>query len=88
MQRRGEGVLDGGMARDLLKMLLAAAVTGLAAAGVLSLLTGVLPGGKIGELLSLGGCALVGLAVYFLLTLALAVPEARLVVSLARGKRD
>ena len=88
MQRRGEGVLDGGMARDLLKMLLAAAVTGLAAAGVLSLLTGVLPGGKIGELLSLGGCALVGLAVYFLLTLALAVPEARLVVSLARGKGD
>ena len=39
-------------------------------------------------LLCLGGCALVGLAVYFLLTLVLAVPEARLVVSLARGKGD
>ena len=88
MQRRGEGVLDGGMARDLLKMLLSAAATGLAAAGVLSLLTGVLPGGKIGELLSLGGCALVGLIVYFVLTLALAVPEAKLVVSLARGKHE
>ena len=56
MQRRGEGVLDRTMGLDLVKMLLAAAVTGLAAAGVLSLLTGVLPGGKIGELLSLGGC--------------------------------
>lgn len=88
MQRRGEGVLDGGMARDLLKMLLAAAVTGLAAAGVLSLLTGVLPGGKLGELLCLGVCALIGLVVYFVLTLALAVPEAKLVVSLARGKRS
>lgn len=88
MQRRGEGVLDGGMARDLLKMLLSAAATGLAAAGTLYLLGGVLPGGKLGELLCLGGCALVGLAVYFLLTLALAVPEARLVVSLARGKGD
>ena len=54
----------------------------------LYLLGGVLPGGKLGELLCLGGCALVGLAVYFLLTLALAVPEAKLVVSLARGKRD
>ena len=48
----------------------------------------VLPGGKIGELLSLGGCALVGLIVYFVLTLALAVPEAKLVVSLARGKHE
>ena len=88
MQRRGEGVLDGGMARDLLKMLLSAAATGLAAAGTLYLLGGVLPGGKLGELLCLGGCALVGLAVYFLLTLALAVPEAKLVVSLARGKHE
>lgn len=88
MQRRGEGVLDRTMGLDLVKMLLAAAVTGLAAAGVLSLLTGVLPGGKIGELLSLGGCALVGLIVYFVLTLALAVPEAKLVVSLARGKHE
>ena len=70
------------------KMLLSAAATGLAAAGTLYLLGGVLPGGKLGELLCLGGCALVGLAVYFLLTLALAVPEARLVVSLARGKGD
>ena len=78
MERRGEGVLDGPFVRDLCKMLLAAVATGLCALGARTLLTALLPGGKLGELLSLGGCALVGVAVYALLTLALGLEEARL----------
>ena len=78
MERRGEGVLDGPFVRDLGKMLLAAAVTGLAAVGTRALLASLLPAGKAGELLCLGGCALAGVAVYALLTLALGLEEARL----------
>ena len=78
MERRGEGVLDGPFLRDLGKMLLAAAATGLCAVGVRALLSGLLPAGKVGELLCLGGCALAGVVVYALLTLALGLEEARL----------
>ena len=89
MERRGEGVLDGPFVRDLAKMVLAAAATGLCAAGVLSLLTPLLPPGKLGELVCLGCCALAGAGVYALLTLALGLEEARLGLSLVKrlGKR-
>ena len=65
-------------------MLLAAAATGLCAFGVLSLLSPLLPGGKLGEVLCLGGCALSGVAVYALLTLALGLEEARLGLDLVK----
>ena len=78
MERRGEGVLDGPFVRDLVKMLLAAAATGLGAVGTRILLSGLLPAGKVGELLCLGGCALAGVVVYALLTLAMGLEEARL----------
>lgn len=88
MERRGEGVLDRSMAADLVKMLLATLVMGLCARGVLDLLTAVLPAGKPGELLSLGLCALAGVAVYGVLSVVLRIPEAALVLSfLKRGKR-
>lgn len=89
MEWRGEGVLDRPFLLDLLKMLTAAVVMGLCAALVLSGLTAVLPAGKLGELLCLGLCALSGLAVYFLLALALGLNEARLSLSLVKqlGKR-
>jgi len=87
LERRGEGVLGGGMAADLMKMLLAAFLMGLCAHGVLAGLEYVLPAGKMGELLALGLCALSGLAVYFLLALALGLSEARLVFSLFKRKR-
>ena len=78
MERRGEGVLDAPFVRDLGKMLLAAVATGLAAVGAQALLTSFLPAGKVGQLLCLGGCALAGMVVYALLTLALGLEEARL----------
>ena len=89
LERRGEGVLDRALARDLLKMLLAALLTGAAAAGLLRLLQGVLPAGKAGELLSLALCALSGAAVYFLAARALGLQEAKLAFSLVKriGKR-
>ena len=80
LERRGEHILSGGFAGDLLKMLLAAAAMGLCAAGALAGLEAILPGGKLGELLALGGCALAGMAVYFVLALALGLDEARLSV--------
>ena len=82
LERRGEGVLGGGMTADLLKMLAAAAVMGLCAHGVLGVLEMALPAGKVGELLSLGLCALFGLAVYFLMAVLLGLQEAKLVISL------
>ena len=82
LERRGEGVLGGGMTADLLKMLAAAAVMGLCAHGVLGVLELALPAGKVGELLSLGLCALFGLAVYFLMAVLLGLQEAKLVISL------
>ena len=70
-------------------MLLAALLTGAAAAGLLRLLQGVLPAGKAGELLSLALCALSGAAVYFLAARALGLQEAKLAFSLVKriGKR-
>jgi len=87
MERRGEGVLDGAMLGDLLKMLATAVIMGLCANGVGQLLNRLLPTGKLGELIALGGCALTGMAVYFLLTLALKVPEAKLSVGLIQQLR-
>ena len=58
--------------------------TGLCAWGALVLLSPLLPGGKLGELLCLGLCALLGVGVYALLTLALGLQEARLGLDLVK----
>ena len=86
MARSSPGTLDKRLALDAGKMLLAAAVTGVCAAGLLAALPGVLPGGKLGELLELGLAALAGIAVYFLMALALGLDEARLAASLIRRR--
>lgn len=78
MERRGQGVLGDGMWKDILKMLLCAAVMGLCAWAVLSGVSALLPANKVGETLSLGLCALSGVVVYFLLALALGLEEAKL----------
>ena len=84
MERRGEGVLDRSMGLDLAKMLLAAVLTGLYAAGVQIGLTALLPAGKLAELLTLALCALTGAGVYFLLALKLGLEEARTSLSLLK----
>lgn len=87
MERRGEGVLDRDMVLDLVKMAAAALAMGLCAHLVLTGLTPLLPGGKLGELLCLGLCALAGVAVYFLLALVLGLQEARLTANLIKQLR-
>lgn len=84
LQRRGEKVLDGAALADLAKMALAAAVMGLCAWGLSGALPPLLPAGKPGETLCLGLCALAGVVLYFLLTLALRVEETGLCVSLVK----
>ena len=86
MARSAPGLLDRRLGADMLKMLAAAAVTGLCAAGMLAVLPGVLPGGKTGELISLALCALAGVLVYFLMALLLRLDEARTVLALFRRK--
>ena len=86
MARTSPGMLDRRLGLDAAKMLLAAAVTGLCAAGLVTVLPGVLPGGKLGELLVLGLSALAGVIVYFLMALLLGLDEARMAASLLRRK--
>jgi len=87
MERRGEGVLDKHMAKDLLKMLFCAVLMGLCAAGVLAGAAALLPTGKVGEVLALGLCAGSGLAAYYLLTLIWGVQEARMFLSLIKNRK-
>ena len=87
MERKGQGVLDRDMVLDLIKMAAAAVATGLCAWLVLNGLSSLLPGGKLGELLSLGLCALAGVAVYFLLALVFGLQEAKLSVKLLKQLR-
>ncbi|OUQ76422.1 murein biosynthesis integral membrane protein MurJ [Flavonifractor sp. An100] len=87
LQHRGEAILDGAMGRDVLKMVLATLVMGLATAAMLSGLTTVLPTGKLGELVSLGVCVVFGLLVYFFLTLGLRLSEAKLILSVLKHLR-
>ena len=77
-------MLDGAALADLAKMALAAAVMGLCAWGLSGALPPLLPAGKPGETLCLGLCALAGVVLYFLLTLALRVEETGLCVSLVK----
>ncbi len=87
MEKRGGGLLDRGMSMDLAKMLLAALAMGLCANLALSALSSALPAGKLWELVCLGLCALSGLAVYGLLTLAFGVQEAKLSLSLIKNRK-
>lgn len=87
MERRGEGILDRGMVVDLIKMGAAAALMGLCAHLVLSLLAPMLPANKLGQLVSLALCALVGAALYGALTVALRLQEATLTLNMMKQLR-
>lgn len=78
LERRGEGMLSGGLLLDLGKMLAASALMALAAWGVLTAADGFLPG-KAGLLFSIAAAALAGVIVYFLAALLLRLKEALLV---------
>lgn len=84
LQRGGEKILDRAALEDLGKMLLAAALMGGCVWKALGLLTSSLPAGKLGELICLGTCGALGVALYFALALLLRVDEARLCVTLVK----
>ncbi len=81
LERGGAGILDTSMVWDLARMVLASVATGLGAWWVLRALSGILPAGKMGEVLSLGCSALTGVAIYVLLAAVFRLQEVRLVLS-------
>ena len=87
MQR--ERVVDGGLLRDLGKMLLCTLLMAAAVWAVRGGLGPLLPAGKAGELLLMAACALAGCAVYFTAAALVDLPEGRLLRQLAArlGKR-
>lgn len=87
LQRQGQGVLDGGFARDGAKMLVSTVGMAAVVLAVRFGLEGLLPQGKIGELVLLGLCALLGVAVYFLLTTLTSLDEAKMVWDMVKRVR-
>ncbi len=87
LQRSRDKVLDRAALLDLGKMVLAAAGMGLCVQLMAGRLSILLSGGKLGELVTLGLCALTGAALYFLLALVLRVEEARTVLTLVKKKQ-
>ena len=84
LQKQGGGVLNAGFGKDAMKMLLS--TVGMAAV-VLAVRYGLehlLPQGKLGELVLLGICALIGVAVYFLLATLTGLDEAKMVRDMAK----
>jgi len=84
LERRGQKILSGGMVPDAAKMALSAAVMGGCAWAARIGASALLPAGKAGETVCLLLCVCVGVASYFLMTLALGVGEAKLSLSLAK----
>lgn len=82
MELRGERLFIRSLWADLGKMLLCTLAMAAAAWGVRAGLAGFLPPGKAGELILLGACAVVGVAVYFVTAAAAGLREARLAGSL------
>ena len=80
-------ILDRAALLDLGKMVLAAAGMGLCVQLMVGRLSILLSGGKLGELVTLGLCALAGAALYFLLALILRVEEAGAVLALVKKKQ-
>ena len=87
LQRQGGGVLDGSFARDGAKMLVSTVGMAAVVLAVRFGLEGLLPQGKIGELVLLGVCALLGVAVYFLLTKLTGLDEAKMVWDMVKRVR-
>ena len=84
LQRQEERALDAAALRNLGKMALSALVMGVCVWAALSSFAPLLPAGKAGEALCLALCALLGVGLYFLLTLILRVEEAGLCIAVVK----
>lgn len=84
LQKQGGGVLNAGFGKDAVKMLLSAVGMAAVVLAVRYGLEHLLPQGKLGELVLLGICALIGVAVYFLLATLTGLDEAKMVRDMAK----
>lgn len=82
-----DGLLDRRSLMDLGKMALSALIMGLCVRFALGAASPLFPAGKLGELLALGLCALLGVALYFTFALLLGLDEAKLALSLVRRNK-
>lgn len=84
LQKQGGGVLNAGFGKDAVKMLLSAVGMAAVVLAVRYGLENLLPQGKLGELVLLGICAVIGVAVYFLLATLTGLDEAKMVRDMAK----
>jgi len=84
LERQGERVFTAGFWLDMAKTLAAAAMMALGVYLMMNLLSAVLPGGKAGELVLLGVSACSGMLIYFIAAVLLRIPEAQMVVNMAK----
>lgn len=84
LQKQGGGVLNAGFGKDTMKMLLSTVGMAAVVLAVRYGLENLLPQGKLGELVLLGICALIGVAVYFLLATLTGLDEAKMVRDMAK----
>ena len=85
LERKGEErVFNSRFWLDMAKTLTATVLMALAAWLVMTALAGLLPGGKLGELVLLGVTAMVGVAAYFVAAVLLRIPETALILQLAK----
>ena len=82
--KEDKALLSGGFVADLLKMLLATALMFAVVAAVGGGCTAILPGGKLGLLLTLGVSAGAGVAVYFVVSYLFRLEEARMSADLVK----
>ena len=80
-------MLDGGFCRDGAKMLVSTVGMAVVVLAARYGLESLLPQGKFGELILLGLCALLGVAVYFLLTKLTGLDEANMVWDMVKRVR-
>lgn len=87
LQKQGGGVFNAGFGRDAGKMLVSTVGMAAVVPAVWYGLENLLPQGKVGELVLLGICALVGVAVYFLLATLTGLDEANMVRDMVKRVR-
>ena len=84
LERQGERVFTAHFWLDMAKTLAAAVIMALGVHLVMNLLGTALPAGKAGELILLGVSACSGMLIYFTATVLLRIPEAQMVIDMAK----
>ena len=84
LEKKGERVFTAAFWKDMAKTLTATLAMAFGAWLVMRLVSGLMPVGKLGELVVLGATAAAGLVIYFVAAVLLRVPEAHMVSDMAK----